>query len=252
MNHPACNKTLSGTEPCAIYNAPLPSRCIETLKITLEDGETSWRHVLRDTASQLGQYITLSHRWDVATEGSKTTLDNLAARLDSSSSSCRDTGTQSIDGMPRLFVDACSLAYDLGIKYVWIDSICIVQPATNHASDVPSSEDLEDWNREAPMMGRYYQNAWITIAATSAAVENGLFNMRRAGPTPRITRLPYRDKTGEHKGYFYVQGTEPEVLQSEFGTDIEMSELWQRGWCVNPEYKSYAPDSSVSEAAAEL
>jgi hypothetical protein len=132
--------------------------------------------------------------------------------------------------MPRLFVEACSLAYNLGIKYVWIDSICIIQPVQNSASDNPSSDELEDWNREAPKMASYYQNAWITVAASSSAVENGLFNMRRTGPTPRITRLPYRDKDGNANGYFYVQCARPDILHKEFGTDIEESDLWQRGW----------------------
>lgn len=120
--------------------------------------------------------------------------------------------------MPRLFVQTCILAHSLGIKYVWIDSICIRQG------------DEDEWNREAPQMARYYQNAWITVVAANNAMANGLLNMRRREPVPRMTRLPYMNRNGEQKGYFYIQSARPDVLQKEFSVGVEKSELLQRGW----------------------
>ena len=120
--------------------------------------------------------------------------------------------------MPRLFRETCILAHDLGIKYVWIDSICIKQ-----------GED-EEWNREAPQMAQYYQNAWITVVAANKAMDNGLLNMRRKEPVPRMTRLPYMDRNGEQKGYFYLQPARPDMLQKDFSIGVEKSELLQRGW----------------------
>jgi hypothetical protein len=38
--------------------------------------------------------------------------------------------------------------------YLWIDALCIVQ------------DDSADWKREAAMMGRVYEDAFLTIAAT--------------------------------------------------------------------------------------
>ena len=120
--------------------------------------------------------------------------------------------------MPRLFADTCIFAHGLGIKYVWIDSICIKQ------------DDVEDWNREAPHMARYYQNAWATVVAANNAADNGLPNMRRTDPVPRMARLPYIDGNGEQKGYFYLQDARPDILQKDFSVGVEKSELLQRGW----------------------
>ena len=120
--------------------------------------------------------------------------------------------------MPRLFAETCIFAHGLGIKYVWIDSICIRQ------------NDLEEWNREAPQMVRYYQNAWVTVVATNNAVDNGLLNMQRTDTLPMMARLPYMDRNGEQQGYFYLQAARPDVLQKDFSVGVEKSELLQRGW----------------------
>jgi hypothetical protein len=42
------------------------------------------------------------------------------------------------------------------VRYLWIDSLCIVQ------------ESFDDWSREAAQMGNVYHNAYLTIAAVSA------------------------------------------------------------------------------------
>lgn len=120
--------------------------------------------------------------------------------------------------MPRLFADTCIFAHGLGIKYVWIDSICIKQ------------DDVEEWNREAPHMARYYQNAWATVVAANNAADNGLPNMRRTDPVPRMARLPYIDGNGEQKGYFHLQVSRPDMLKKDFSVGVEKSELLQRGW----------------------
>ncbi|EUC40949.1 hypothetical protein COCMIDRAFT_40810 [Bipolaris oryzae ATCC 44560] len=53
----------------------------------------------------------------------------------------------------------------LGIDYLWIDSLCIVQ------------NNEQDWNQQALRMADVYQNAYITIAAVAARnSEEGLFN----------------------------------------------------------------------------
>ena len=120
--------------------------------------------------------------------------------------------------MPRLFADTCIFAHGLGIKYVWIDSICIRQ------------NDPEEWKREAPQMVRYYQNAWVTVIATNSAVDSGLPNMQRTELVPMMARLPYMDRNGEQQGYFYLQAAQPDVLQKDFSVGVAESKLLQRGW----------------------
>ncbi|KAJ9662318.1 hypothetical protein H2198_001452 [Neophaeococcomyces mojaviensis] len=60
--------------------------------------------------------------------------------------------------MPQTFKDALAVARELGIPFLWIDALCIVQ--------IP--EGNSDWQRESVRMGQIYENAICTIAATSA------------------------------------------------------------------------------------
>jgi len=55
--------------------------------------------------------------------------------------------------LPRNFRDAVETCRRLGIQYVWIDSLCILQDST------------EDWQKEALEMHRVYRNAEVTIIA---------------------------------------------------------------------------------------
>lgn len=62
---------------------------------------------------------------------------------------------------PPLFQDAISCARRLGIEYIWIDRLCIIQG------------DDGDFKTQAPKMGAVYGNATLTIAAGSTTSENG-------------------------------------------------------------------------------
>ena len=168
----------------------------------------------------MGQYVILSHRWDTETATSKTTAANYLCRMAKCLQETDHTPfcTSDTDWMPRLFVQTCILAHDLGIKYVWIDSICIRQG------------DSEDWNREAPRMAQYYQNSWVTVVAADNTMARGLPNMRRKKNVLRMARLPYMDRSGEQKGYLYLQRARPDELRVDFNVGVQKSELLQRGW----------------------
>jgi len=58
--------------------------------------------------------------------------------------------------LPRTFKHFFEIAKRMGVRYVWIDALCIIQ-------DSPS-----DWERETSEMGQIYANALLTIAAESA------------------------------------------------------------------------------------
>ncbi|PSN75089.1 hypothetical protein BS50DRAFT_581825 [Corynespora cassiicola Philippines] len=59
----------------------------------------------------------------------------------------------SIDQWPKTFRDAIYVTGCLGIRYIWIDALCIAQ------------EDENDWAFESGRMEDYYLNSTITIAA---------------------------------------------------------------------------------------
>lgn len=50
----------------------------------------------------------------------------------------------SISTLPQTFQDAITITRRLGLRYLWIDSLCIIQDST------------EDWARESSMMGLVY------------------------------------------------------------------------------------------------
>lgn len=66
--------------------------------------------------------------------------------------------------LPKTFQDAVTVTMWFKIKYLWIDSLCIIQ------------DSHEDWQRESKNMKHIYKNSFLTIAATRAVdAVGGLF-----------------------------------------------------------------------------
>ena len=82
----------------------------------------------------------------------------------------RDTIDKHKMGIPwsslsTTFQDAITLVRRLSLRYIWIDSLCIVQ------------DDDADWKEQAGQMAHIYENAYLTIAATkSSKGSGGLFS----------------------------------------------------------------------------
>lgn len=72
--------------------------------------------------------------------------------------------------LPKTFQDALHVTRRLGLRYIWIDSACILQSG-------PGS--VEDWAKEAGMMNKVYQNSFCNISATGSHTSaDGLFHER--------------------------------------------------------------------------
>lgn len=93
-----------------------------------------------------GKYAALSHCWGLSLTCT-TTKRNLKERMAGIPWS----------QLPKTFQDAIRYCLRLGISYLWIDALCIIQ-------DSP-----DDWQVHSSKMADVYQNAFITLAATSAA-----------------------------------------------------------------------------------
>ncbi|EUC31439.1 hypothetical protein COCCADRAFT_6686 [Bipolaris zeicola 26-R-13] len=103
---------------------------------------------LRDTASFLSveRYVCLSHCW--GPEGP-------TLQLTSTTESDLRQGVD-LDTVPRTFSEAAKVCLKMGIRFLWIDALCIIQG--NEA----------DWMEAATTMANMYENAFFTIAATGA------------------------------------------------------------------------------------
>lgn len=101
------------------------------------------------------RYVALSHPWLSHPWASHAKFELL--RCNSSDMA------RSIDWneLPVTYRDAITLTRRLGIRYIWIDSLCIVQ------------DDKDDWRREAAKMADVYSNAYLTIAADLHTVAAG-------------------------------------------------------------------------------
>lgn len=88
-------------------------------------------------------YTTLSYCWGSHIPGCITTVETLA----------QNKTRIPWDNLPLMFQDAAAFTLSLGVKYLWIDSICIIQG------------DEEDWQREAGKMYAVYKNSYLTLAA---------------------------------------------------------------------------------------
>lgn len=127
--HPECSKTFSNLDSFDVEDVPLPTRCVEVLIDHSQHGiGGAYRYVLRDTKGQRGKYIALSHRWGAETERCKTTRRTLRCRMDDCPARGRPCDVCRGRDLPisRLFEDAAKLSLQVGVKYIWIDSLCIV------------------------------------------------------------------------------------------------------------------------------
>ncbi|KAK3362501.1 heterokaryon incompatibility protein-domain-containing protein [Lasiosphaeria hispida] len=104
------------------------------------------------------KYIALSYCWGpVSPDTYLTDATNLAARKVSIN----------YDDLPPLIQDVVRCARALGIAYIWIDRLCIIQG------------DGGDFTTQAPQMGDIYGNASLAIAAASASSENDRILLER-------------------------------------------------------------------------
>ncbi|PVH88190.1 hypothetical protein DL98DRAFT_649055 [Cadophora sp. DSE1049] len=121
---------------CKAIKTPLPTRVIDVELHSTQDVKLHEPRALEGT----GRYIALSHCWG-GHQIIKTTSSNLTAMKK----------TIKWDSLPHTFQDAISVARELQIRWVWIDSLCILQ------------DDKADWEIEAAQMGTYYQKLFLPL-----------------------------------------------------------------------------------------
>lgn len=127
---------------------------------------------LYESNGEKARYLALSHCWgrhqNLKTE--QRTLKARAKGLD-------------LNSLPKTFRDAIRVTQSLGISYLWIDSLCIIQ------------DDKTDWEIESSKMSSIYANAYLTIAASSAECDqSGFLGPRRYATTP----LWFNNRTPVH------------------------------------------------------
>jgi hypothetical protein len=177
----------------------LPRRVIDVGE--REEKANSLIRLHESVLDERAQYTTLSHRWGKKI-AQRTTRKNIASH-------CIGIDTNLL---PQSFRDAITVTRKLGVRYLWIDAICIIQ------------DDYADWSEQAPLMGKIYQNAYCTIAAHSA--ENSTIGFLESKPSCYTLRVGrYKAKTG-------VSGTLYIGAPRSFDQAIDQSYIKRRAWVL--------------------
>ena len=124
--------------------------------------------------------------------------------------------------MPRTFQDAVTVTRELGFRYLWIDSLCIIQ------------DSREDWAQECGRMQQVYELAAVTISAACAdGPEAGFLRSRHFAPSACV---PFPDSSNRHR-IAEDLCIDTYIIDSERAV-IKDSPLGRRGWIVQERFLS--------------
>lgn len=183
-----------GHETCKPHpNCPVPTRVID-----LGTGTEPTVRLYETRQGESFRYIALSHCWGTE-QHFMTTEKNIEEHRSGIA----------IKNLPKTFQDAIETTRQLGIRYLWIDSVCIIQG------------DHGDFDKEAEKMESVFSSAYCVIAASSArSQQNGFLN-------PRKERKVVKLAQDGSKGGVYVT-----LYSDDFKEHVVHSPLSERGWVL--------------------
>ena len=137
--------------------SPLPKRVLDVQDVS------GLIKLIETAGGDKTAYTALSHCWGASPRVLKTTHYNIQSHL---------SGIPWTD-LPRTFQDVIALTRCLGIRCIWIDSLCIMQG------------DTLDWEIQSSKMGQIYSSSFLCIAATGSEDSDGglFFNRWAIWPT---------------------------------------------------------------------
>jgi hypothetical protein len=173
-----------------------PTRLIEILS------SDHARVVIAHQEPSIDLYATLSHCWGKSKrlKLEATNLDTLRANID-------------IAELPNTYREAIAICIGLGLRYIWIDSLCIIQ------------DSRDDWQREALTMKDVYQNSVLNIAAAASAESTQPSFLRRDVQKIRPLEVSTRWTSQETRKYYLINA-------AMYDDEVERAPLRQRAWVV--------------------
>ncbi|UKZ49953.1 hypothetical protein TrVGV298_004208 [Trichoderma virens] len=161
-------------------------------------------------------YLALSYCWGKKPPSLTTTRSNYSHLKTSIS----------YDAMPKTYQDTVRIARALGVKYVWIDALCIIQ------------DDVVDWEKESQVMAEIFRNSLVTVIPLRTTSSNDGFLERN----PSI-KICYHNAEWNINGSFFLrhipfsyQNAEsairsgPSFSDRPVSLEIENSVWHTRGW----------------------
>jgi hypothetical protein len=195
---------LNSHQDCNITSSFFPTRVID---VDCEKTIVKVVEGLKDEDVAEGNYIALSHCWGdpkhMTTKLTMHTLEDYKSGI-------------SISSLPGTFRDAVNFARNMGIRYLWIDSLCIIQRGEEKDTEEDREHSDKDWMQESKRMCSVYENSYLTVAAASGSgCRDGLFR------TPK--RAEVEGCTPSGNSYHLFAREDIQHDRSDFP-------LMQRGW----------------------
>ncbi|CAN9109473.1 unnamed protein product [Alternaria alternata] len=156
-------------------------------------------HLQEMEGKNVVSWIALSYRWGDSSPFS-ITRQNLHNHIEG----------MELSALPQTFQDAIKVTRALGHKYLWIDSLCIIQ-----------GED-GDFNEESNRMENVYGGAYCVLAASCAADQRSGFLLPRVARTS--VALNHEGRAGDG-GTIYVCS-----FIEDFRSHVLQGALNKRGW----------------------
>ncbi|KAM0435762.1 hypothetical protein ACHAQK_008038 [Fusarium lateritium] len=122
------------------------------------------------------------------------------------------------DAVPQSFQDVFILCRALGVRYIWIDSLCIFQ------------DSQEDFLKEAEIMGNVYMNALCTFSIYWGS-PNGLLGSRNPHVISRWADAE-QESINNFDRYTLVQD------HNEWAGSVYKSQINRRGWALQEQLLS--------------
>ncbi|KAK3334888.1 heterokaryon incompatibility protein-domain-containing protein [Neurospora tetraspora] len=199
QTHTMCN-TRSGSEPQ--LGRP-PVRFIDlgvdaTHPVRLVDRQL--------TGDDKPVYITLSYRWTAEIEMSQTTQANKHIHYDAIP----------VSRWPQVYKDTASIARRLGVRYIWIDALCIIQG------------DHKDWSEQSQMMDMVYTNGFLNLAAILGEESPGLECYRNPLSIMPcvVTRVSSKGNGAGETSHWMLK------MDDSFEYSVPYAPLYKRGWTL--------------------
>ncbi len=188
---------LDNHKSCSSHNvksSELPTRIIDTRSADPK---------LVDCEGRRGVFAALSYCWGGETDFTLTSRTEQSLRAG-----------RPIAQFPATLRDAILITRALGIRYIWIDALCIFQDSD------------QDWAQEASRMRAVYQGAVVTLAAACASnTHEGILRQRQDSTSPRCW-LDWRSDDATTARVFLRSGSE--LWDENFRKSI----LNTRGWTL--------------------
>ncbi|KAH7083079.1 heterokaryon incompatibility protein-domain-containing protein, partial [Paraphoma chrysanthemicola] len=157
------------------------------------------------------RYIALSYCWGSHLWAGKDPQITTASSLEARKREIRMTD------LPQTIRDAVLITRRLGIRYLWVDALCILQGSDAQAK--------ADWEQESSEMADICGSAVLTIAAASArSVHEGIFQNRKP-PEEQVVIKFSEENNGSLDSPVYIQ-------HNPVFRDCIDEPLYHRGWTL--------------------